>query len=155
MFAGRRTLRAFIGEFDRVSAGIFLLGAAIGVVWLIALDLGVAAAWITVVIGSVALIIHHRWIEIGLLMIGIGLIVQLGYWAFGSPPAPPIVLDPNTPASAFVPVEMFAPGMAGLFLIGGVLLCVVIGARDMSDARRRERLDMRHRERRARQRADS
>lgn len=149
-------MRAFIGQFDRVSLGVFLMGAAIGVIWLVALDLGVAAAGITVVIASIMLIIHHRWIEIGLLMIGIGLVVCLGYWALGSPPPPPpVAFDPNSPASATISVELFAPGMAGLFLIGGVLMSVVIGVWDMSEARRRERLDRRHRERRARQVADS
>jgi hypothetical protein len=100
-----------------------------------------------VVVGSIALIIHHRWIEIGLLMIGIGLVVQLGYWAFGSPPAPPIVFDAENSAPATVSVEIFGPAMAGLFLIGGAGLSVVIGAWNMSEARRRERLDRRHRHR--------
>jgi hypothetical protein len=71
-------MRAFIGQFDRVSLGVFLLGAAIGAIWLVALDLGVLLMAIAVLVGSVVLVIHHRWIEIGLLMIGIGLVVQLG-----------------------------------------------------------------------------
>lgn len=148
-------MRAFIGEFDRVSLLLFVLGAAIGVTWLISLDLGVAAAWITVVIGSIALIIHHRWIEIGLLMVGIGLVVQLGYWAFGSPPPPPIVLGPEGLPPGTISVERFAPGMAGLFLIGGAILTAAVGALDISDARRRHRLEGRRRLRRARQISDS
>lgn len=147
-------MRAFIGQFDRVSLGISLLGGGIGAVWLLAMDLGIALAAFTVLIGSVALIIHHRWIEIGLLMIGIGLVVVVGYWIFGAPPAPPLIVDPVTGAIP-VPTEVIAPGMAGLILIGGVGLAVVVGAWDFLEARRRERLELRHQRRRTRQIADS
>ena len=119
-------MRAFIGQFDRVSLGISLLGGGIGAVWLLAMDLGIALAAFTVLIGSVALIIHHRWIEIGLLMIGIGVVVVVGYWIFGAPPAPPLIVDPVTGAIP-VPTEVIAPGMAGLILIGGIGLAVVVG----------------------------
>jgi Na+/phosphate symporter len=148
-------MRAFIGQLDRVSAAMFLLGATIGVVWLVALDLGVLLVGLALLIGSVTLIIHHRWIEIGLLMVGIGLVVQLGYWILGTPPEPPLVFDPI--GGWYVPLatEVFAPGMAGLLLIGGAVFTVVIGAWEMREGRRRERLDRRHRERRARQIADS
>ena len=144
-------MRAFIGQFDRVSLGIFLLGAAIGIVWLIALDLGVLLVALVLLIGSVALIIQHRWIEIGLLMVGIGLVVQVGYWVFGEPPEPPLVFDPN--GGWYVPIaaEVYAPGMAGLLLFGGVVFTAVIGAWEMWEGRRRERLEERHRRRRARQ----
>lgn len=146
-------MRAFIGQFDRVSLGIFLLGAAIGVVWLVALDLGVLLVALVLLIGSVALIIQHRWIEIGLLMVGIGLVVQVGYWVFGEPPEPPLVFDPN--GGWYVPIaaEVYAPGMAGLLLFGGVVFTAVIGAWEMWEGRRRERLEERHRRRRARQTA--
>ena len=146
-------MRAFIGQFDRVSLGIFLLGAAIGVVWLVALDLGVLLVALALVIGSVALIIQHRWIEIGLLMVGIGLVVQVGYWVFGVPPEPPVVYVPD--GMPFVAAEVFAPGMAGLLLFGGLIFIAVIAAWELWEGRRRERLDRRHRERRARQIADS
>jgi hypothetical protein len=134
---------------------MFLLGATIGVVWLVALDLGVLLVGLALLIGSVTLIIHHRWIEIGLLMVGIGLVVQLGYWILGTPPEPPLVFDPI--GGWYVPLatEVFAPGMAGLLLIGGAVFTLVIGASEMREGRRRERLDRRHRERRARQIADS
>jgi len=150
-------MRAFIGQFDRVSVGVFALGAAIGAVWLVALDLGIALAGIALLVGSVALIIHHRWIEIALLMIGIGLVGQAGYWIFGAPPEPPVVVDPDVVDGYGVPVlaEVFAPGMAGVTLVGGVALAVVIGAWDMWEGRRRERLDKRHRRRRAARVADS
>jgi hypothetical protein len=149
-------MRAFVGQFDRVSLGVFGLGAAIGAVWLVALDLGVALAAVALLIGAVAFIIHHRWFEIGLLMIGIGLVVQVGYWIFGTPPEPPIMLDPAVPDGLLaMPAEAFAPGMAGLILIGGVLVAVVVGTWDVLEGRRRERLDERHRRRRARQLEDS
>jgi Na+/phosphate symporter len=144
-------MRAFIGQFDRVSLGIFLLGAAIGVVWLVALDLGVLLVALVLVIGSVALIIQHRWIEIGLLMVGIGLVVQVGYWTFGQPPEPVPVFDPN--GGWYVPIaaEVYAPGMAGLLLFGGLIFTAVIATWDLWEGRRRERLEERHRRRRARQ----
>lgn len=148
-------MRAFVGQFDHVSLGVFGLGAAIGAVWLVALDLGVVLAGLTLAVGSVALIVHHRWIEIGPLMIGIGLVVQLGYWTFGVPPAPPTVLAPDgSGPDATIVAEVFAPGMAALILIGGVILAAVVGAWDMWEGRRRQRLDERHRRRRAQQMAD-
>jgi len=144
-------MRAFIGQFDRVSLGIFLLGAVIGAVWLVALDLGMLLVALVLVIGSVALIIKHRWIEIGLLMVGIGLVVQVGYWIFGVPPEPPPVFDPN--GGWYVPLaaEVYAPGMAGLLLFGGLIFTAVIAVWEIWEGRRRERLDERHRRRRARQ----
>jgi len=56
-------MRAFIGEFDRLSLGVSLLGSAIGAVWLLAMELGILLASITILVACVALIIHHRWIE--------------------------------------------------------------------------------------------
>ncbi len=144
-------MRAFIGQFDRVSLGIFLLGAAIDAVWLVALDLGVLLVALVLLIGSVALIIQHRWIEIGLLMVGIGLVVQVGYWIFGEPPEPPFVFDPNGGWHVPIAAEVYAPGMAGLLLFGGLIVTTVIAAWEIWEGRRRERLDERRRRRRARQ----
>ena len=145
-------MRAFIGQFDRASLTIFLLGAAIGVVWLVALDLGVVLAALVVLVGGITLIVRHRLIEIGLLMIGIGLVVQVGYAVFGVPPQPPIIDDPD--ALPVIPAELFAPLMGGLLLTGGVAFTVVVGAWEMWEGRRRERLERSHRARRARQIAD-
>ena len=112
-------MRAFIGQFDRASLGVFLLGAAIGAVWLVALDFGVLLAALAILIGSVALIIHHRWIEIGLLMFGIGLVVRSGIGCLESPGAAPRV---RSNGGWYVPIaaEVFAPGTAGLLLFGGL-----------------------------------
>ena len=151
-------MRAFAGQFDHVSLQVFGLGAAIGAVWLIALDLGIALAGLTLLVGSVALIVHHRWIEIALLMIGIGLVVVVGYSIFGAPAVPPpAVIDPNMPAAdpSLVVAEVFAPGMAGLILVGGMILGAVVGTWDVLEGRRRQRLDERHRRRRAHQIADA
>jgi len=143
-------VRAFLGQFDHVSLEVFGLGTAIGAIWLVALDLGVILAGTALLIGSVTLIIHHRWIEISLLMIGIGLVVQIGYWIFGVPPEPFIVPDPEGIAA-----EVFAPGMAALILVGGMILAAVVGAWDLWEGRRRRQLDDRHRRRREHQIADS
>ena len=149
-------MRAFVGQLDQISLGVFGLGAAIGAVWLVALHLGISVAGLTLLVGSVALIIHHRWIEIALLMIGIGLVVQIGYWIFGVPPEPPIVFSPDgSVPDATVHAEVFAPGMAALILIGGVILGAVVATWDLWEGRRRQRLDERHRRRRAQQLADS
>jgi hypothetical protein len=146
-------MRAFVGQFDHVSLAVFGLGAGLGAVWLVALDLGMALAGLTLLVGSVALIVHHRWIEIALLMIGIGLVVTVGYWIFGAPPEPPLVLDPDILEGYGAPIvaEVFAPGMAALILVGGVLLGAVVGAWDLWEGRRRQRLDERHRRRRGRE----
>lgn len=147
-------MRAFIGEFDRLSLGVSVLGAAIGAVWLLAMELGILLASITILIACIVLIIRHRWIEIGMLMIAIGLVVVVGYWIFGAPLVPPQVVDPIT-GGAPVPTEAFAPGMAGLILIGGLGLTAVVATWDLWEGRRRERLDRRHRGRRERQAANS
>lgn len=136
-------MRAFIGQFDRVSLGIAGLGVAIGLVWLAAVDLGVAVAGLIVVVAAVTLIVYHRWIEIAVLMVAIGLTVQAGYAILGVPQAPPITDDGG------IPTEAYAPGVAIMLWAGGLLLGAVIGAWDMWEARRRERLDARHRRRRS------
>lgn len=153
-------MRAFAGQFDHVSLQVFGLGAAVGAVWLLALDLGMVLAGLTLLVGSVALITRHRWIEIALLMIGIGLVVMVGYAIVGAPAVPPpaeIDLNipaPNPGAYPSVVAEVFAPGMAGLILAGGVILGAVVGTWDLLEGRRRQRLDERHRRRRARQIAE-
>ena len=111
-------MRAFFGEFDRLSLGVLLIGASIGAVWLVAMNLGMLLATIAITVGCVTLIIRHRWIEIGLLMIAIGLVVVVGYGIIGSPPVRPPSVDPVTGGTT-VPPEVFGPGMAGLILIGG------------------------------------
>jgi hypothetical protein len=146
-------MRAFIGQFDHVSLGVFGLGSLIGATWFVLLDLGVVLAAAALLIGSVALVTRHRWIEIGLLMVGIGLAAQVGYWIFGPPPIPPTVINPSLPPpfwGAPIPFEVVAPGTAGLLLGGGLLLTAIIGTWDMAEARRRERLQERHELRRAR-----
>ncbi|HEX7197631.1 MAG TPA: hypothetical protein VF364_12460 [Candidatus Limnocylindria bacterium] len=147
-------MRAFFGEFDRLSLGVVLIGASIGAVWLVAMNLGMLLASVAITVGCVTLIIRHRWIEIGLLMIAIGLVVVVGYGTFGPPPVPPPVVDPVSGGTT-VPPEVFGPGMAGLILIGGFGLTAVVATWDLWEGQRRERLDRRHRERRERQISDA
>ncbi len=135
-------MRAFIGQFDRVSLAIAGSGIALGILWLAAVDLGVAFAGVVIVVAAISLIIHHRWIEIGVLMVAIGLTAQLGYGLLGTPVVPPF------PEDGTIPTEAYAPGVATMLWVGGLLLAVVIGAWDMWEAQRRERLDERHRQRR-------
>jgi hypothetical protein len=145
-------VRAFIGQFDQVSLGVFGLGLAIGATWLVLLDLGIILAAVALVVGSVVLVTRHRWIEIALLMVGIGLVTNVGYGIFGPPQVPPMAIDPSLPPPSWgvpIPSEVVAPGMAGLLLAGGLLLTVVIGIWDLAEARRRERLQASHEIRRA------
>ena len=138
-------MRAFLGEFDRVTLGVVAAGFAIGVVWVALLDLGVVIAFATLLVGSIVLISRRRWIEIGLLLVAIGATVQLGYAVFGAPPPPP-------PGSAGPEdLEFVAPGVAGLLTYGGVAMVVIVGAWDLWEGLRRERLDREHRRRRSRQ----
>lgn len=134
-------MRAFVGQFDRVSLGVIGLGVALGVIWLAAVDLGVALAGLVVIVAAIALIVHHRWIEIALLMIAIGVTVQVGYGILGVPDVPQV--------TDFVPTEAYAPGIATLLWAGGLLLGAIVGAWDLWEARRRERLEARHRRRRS------
>ena len=140
-------MRAFIGEFDRLSLGVTLCGAAIGALWLVSVDLGVLAAALALTIGGVVLIVRHRWIEIALLMMSISGVVLLGDVVLGGPPVPPARVAGYHVAP--VATETMARGVAVLVLIGGVALGLVVGTWDFAEARRRERLDRRHRGRRA------
>ncbi len=135
-------MRAFVGQFDRVSLGVVGLGVALGVIWLAAVDLGVALAGLVVIVAAISLIIHHRWVEIALLMIAVGVTVQVGYGIFGVPAVPQVT-------GGFVPTEAYAPGLATLLWAAGLMLGAVVGAWDMWEARRRERLEARHRRRRS------
>jgi len=65
-----------------------------------------------------------------------------------------VVFDPNGDWYVPLATEVYAPGMAGLLLVGGTIFTVVIGVWEMREGRRRERLDRRHRVRRAREVAD-
>ncbi len=140
-------MRAFIGEFDRLSVAVTLSGAAIGALWLVSVDLGVLTAALGLTIGGVILIVRHRWIEIALLMISISGVVLLGDVVFGGPPVTP--LDITGYPEDRVSAETLARGVAVLVLIGGVAFGLVVGTWDFAEARRRERLDRRHRGRRA------
>jgi hypothetical protein len=146
-------MRAFLGQFDSVSGAVFALGAAIGAIWLVALDLGVTLTAAALIFGAVVLIIRHRWLEIGLLAAGIGLVAQVGYWIVGPPPVPePPPLDPDLPPAltfAF-PLELVASGLAGLLLFGGLGFMAVVALAELGEGRRRERLEARHEARRAR-----
>lgn len=134
-------MRAFIGQFDRVSLAIALLGSALGVIWLAAVDLGVALAGLVLAVATISLIVHHRWIEIAVLMVTLGATVDIGYRLFGTPVIP-------QPSDALIPTEVYAPGLAPMLWVGGLLLGAVIGTWDLLEGRRRERLEARHRRRR-------
>jgi hypothetical protein len=139
---GRRTMRAFLGEFDRVTLGVILAGIAIGAIWVALLDLGVVIAFIVLLIASIVLISRRRWIEIGLMLVAIGATAQLGYALFGAPAIPP----PGT--SGPEDLEIVAPGVAGLIMYGGIAMVLFVGAWDLWEGLRRERLDRAHRRRR-------
>jgi hypothetical protein len=138
-------MRAFLGEFDRVTLGVAAAGVAIGTIWMALLDLGVVIAFATLLVGSIVLITRRRWIEIGLMLVAIGTTVQLGYALFGAPPPP----SPGTAGPE--DLELVAPGVAGLLTYGGIAMVVVVGAWDLWEGLRRERLDREHRRRRSRQ----
>lgn len=135
-------MRAFIGQFDRVSLAIAALGIGVGIIWLVAVDLGVALAGVVLAVGAIALIAHHRWIEIAILMVSLGATVDIGYRLLG-PPVPP-----REPEGFVPPTEVYAPGLAPMLWVGGGLLGIVVGVWDVREGRRRERLEARHRRRR-------
>jgi hypothetical protein len=135
-------MRAFLGEFDRVTLGVTVAGIAIGAVWVALLDLGVVIAFAVLLVASIALITRRRWIEIGLMLVAIGATVQLGYALLGVPPLPP----PGTGGPE--DLEIVAPGVAGLLMYGGIVMVFIVGAWDLWEGLRRERLDREHRRRR-------
>lgn len=131
-------LRAALGQLDRSSLTIGLLGAAVGALWALVLPLGMAATGVILPLATVLLAIRVRWFDIGLLMFANGLVPSIYYALFGWPAVPPApVRVPGV--SPTIPIEYLAPGAAIAFLIAGTAICLVVAFLEFSDLLRRQR----------------
>ena len=141
-------MRAFLGQFDGVTWAATATGLVTGVTWLVSLPVGLGLSGVVAPIGAILLVLRHRWLEVGLLATGIGLVPSLAYRWFGAP-----VIEPPF-REDLVPLELIAPSVAYLFVVIGLLTTFVVGIFELRDGRRRERQEARHDERRRRRMSD-
>ena len=137
-------MRGLFAQFDGVTWAATGTGLVTGLTWLVSLPVGLGLSGFVAPIGAILLVLRRRWLEVGLLATGIGLVPSLAYRWFGPPPIElPLRED-------LVPLELIAPSAAYLFLVIGLLTTFVIGIFELRDRRRRERQAARHDERRRR-----
>jgi hypothetical protein len=141
-------MRAFLKDLDRSVLVALVAGLAIGIVWLIWTGPGFMLAWAVLVALVIGLLVRRRWLEVGALMIGAGLVPSVGYLLLGPPDPPPRV------SVDALPVEYWAQSSAELLLIGGVVAFVVAAVFGITAGRRREAREAGH-EARKRQRLES
>lgn len=132
-------MRAFAGQLDRVTLWVLLGGLALGALWLVSLRLGIIASGFVAIIAPILLIVGHRWLEIGLLLVATGLVPSVTYQLFGGPPARPLLDDGTT-----IPVENYAHASANVLVFLGIAVLLVTVVLDLLAARRRERLARLH-----------
>jgi hypothetical protein len=137
-------VRALIGRFDGVTWAATATGLVTGLTWLVSLPVGLGLSGVVAPIGAILLVLQRRWLEVGLLATGIGLVPSLAYRWFGAP-----VIEPPL-REDLVPLELIAPSAAYLFLVIGLLTTFVVGIFELREGRRRERQEARHGERRRR-----
>jgi hypothetical protein len=133
-----------IGQLDGVTWAATATGLVTGLTWLVSLPVGLGLSGIVAPIGAILLMLRQRWLEVGLLATGIGLVPSLAYRGFGAP----IIELPLR--EDLVPLELIAPGAAYLFVVVGLLTTFVVGIFELRGGRRRERQAARHDERRRR-----
>jgi hypothetical protein len=135
-------VRALLGQFDGVTWAAAATGLVTGLTWLVSLPVGLGLTGVLAPIGAILLVLRLRWLEVGLLATGIGLVPSLAYRWFG-PPAiePPLRED-------LVPLELIAPSAAYLLVVIGLLTTFVVGIFELREGRRRERQEASHDERR-------
>ncbi|MGH2444795.1 MAG: hypothetical protein ACRDGD_01955 [Candidatus Limnocylindria bacterium] len=139
-------MRAFAGQLDRFTLAVVIGGMAIGLLWLVSVVAGLIVAGLVVVVACVVFVTRHRWLEIGLLMVVIGLVPAIAYRLFGAPPSQPI---------GTLPVELAASTAAEMLVIIGVVVLLVMGVLEVTTARHRERQAAIHDERKRRRLEDT
>ncbi|HET8777534.1 MAG TPA: hypothetical protein VFN76_07735 [Candidatus Limnocylindria bacterium] len=141
-------MRTFVGELDRFTAVVVAIGSVVGLLWALILPVGIGLSGFVAAVGAMLLVIRRRWLEIGLLLLPIGLIPLVAYRWFGAPVVE--ALPGDRPS-----LELIAPGAAYLFFIVGLAVTMVAGWHDLRNAQRRERVEAAHAERRRRLDADA
>lgn len=142
-------MRAFMGELDRTSLIVLVVGLAVGAAWIVSLPAGLILTGVALPIGAIILVIGRRWLEVGLLLAAVGVVPSVAYRVFGPPPLP--VPMPE----AFTPPETLAPGGASFLLLVGMIVVVVAASGEMRHGRRRQRQEREHARRKGQRLGDT
>ena len=102
-------------QLDGLSLAMALLGATIGLALFMAPAGGAVLFGVAAPATALLLMIRDRWLEIGLMLLFMGAVASVGYAIGGLPPMP-------AAREALPPGELFAVMIAGVSLVGGVLL---------------------------------
>lgn len=135
-------MRAFLGELDRVTLLVLVIGLVAGGLWLVSLPLGIIVSAVLAPVGAIVLLVARRWLEIGVLSAAIGLVPTVAYRVVG-PPSLPVPLPRD-----ITPPEIIAPGAAYLFLVAGMLLIAATAFFGVRHGRRRDHQGREHAARR-------
>ena len=80
-------MRSLLARLDRLSWIVIGAGLVVGMLWVLVLPLGIALSGIAGLFSLIVLGFRGRWLEIGLLLVAIGLVPLLAYRWFGAPGA--------------------------------------------------------------------
>ena len=143
--SGARELASGVSrQLDSLSLAMALLGAVIGVALFISPTGGAVLFGVVAPAAALLLMIRDRWLEIGLMLLVMGAVASVGYAIGGLPPMP-------AASDAVPPGELFALMIAGVSLVGGVLLTGIGIVLQIRQAQRVSRIRMerieRHRQR--------
>lgn len=113
-------MRSLLARLDRLSWITIGIGLFVGLVWVLVLPLGIALSGIVGLFSLIVLGFRQRWLEIGLLLVAIGVVPLLAYRWFGAP-----VVD--TLGANELSMELMAPGAAYVFFVIGLAIMIVAG----------------------------
>jgi hypothetical protein len=111
-------MRTIPARLDRLSWVAVGAGLLVGIIWVLVLPLGIALSGIVGLFSLVVLGMKRRFLEIGLLLVGIGLVPLLAYRWFGAP-----LVD--SLGENELSLELMAPGAAYVFFVIGLAITVL------------------------------
>jgi hypothetical protein len=113
-------MRSLLARLDRLSWIVIGVGVVVGLLWVLVLPLGIALSGIAGLFSLIVLGFRRRWLEIGLLLVAIGLVPLLAYRWFGAP-----LVDGLGPDE--LSMELMAPGAAYVFFVIGLAITLAAG----------------------------
>lgn len=113
-------MRSLLARLDRLSWIVIGAGLVVGVLWVLVLPLGIALSGIAGLFSLIVLGFRGRWLEIGLLLVAIGVMPLLFYRWFGAP-----LVDGLGPDE--LSMELMAPGAAYVFFVIGLAITLAAG----------------------------
>jgi hypothetical protein len=125
-------MRTLLAELGGTTWAAVAVGLLVGALWLVSLPAALALSGLVAPIGAILLVTRRRWLDIGLLIAGIGIVPLVAYRLFGAP-----IVEPPFREDA-VPVELLAPGTAYVLFVIGAAVLLVAGTFELRNARRRE-----------------